>query len=121
MLEMLSGKFSCNPFDKNIWNHAFFIRTTWGTPFIPKVKTKLAFLLGKKTEEFQDRINKKKNILGSSQDTKLQEDIEQENSDYHDIIQGDFFDSYRNLSYKNIMGNFWVSEFCSQVCLKSDI
>ena len=72
-------------------------------------------------EEYQEIRTDWKNILGSTEDAKLQEDIEQENSDYHDIIQGDFFDSYRNLSYKNIMGKLWVSEFCSQVCLKSDI
>ena len=30
------------------------------------------------------------------------------------IIQGDFIDTYHNLSYKASMGNFWVSEFCEQ-------
>ena len=29
-------------------------------------------------------------------------------------MQGDFLDSYRNLSYKNIMGKLWVSQFCEQ-------
>ena len=29
-------------------------------------------------------------------------------------MQGDFLDTYRNLSYKNIMGNLWVSQFCEQ-------
>ena len=29
-------------------------------------------------------------------------------------MQGDFLDTYRNLSYKNIMGNLWVSHFCEQ-------
>ena len=31
-----------------------------------------------------------------------------------DIVQGDFLDSYRNLSYKNVMGVLWAAEFCAQ-------
>ena len=58
-----------------------------------------------------------KNISGSTEDSELQEEIERENSEHHDIIQGDFVDSYRNLSYKNIMGKLWVSEFCKQVSI----
>ena len=95
------------------------IRSTWGRPLIPKVKTKLAFLLGKNIKVNQDRSEK--NISGSTEDKKLQEDIEREDSAYHDIIQGDFVDNYHNLSYKNIMGKLWVSEFCAQVGLSSDI
>ena len=30
------------------------------------------------------------------------------------LIQGDFLDTYHNLSYKEIMGNLWISEFCEQ-------
>ena len=30
-------------------------------------------------------------------------------------FQGGFVDAYHNLSYKNIFGNFWVSNFCEQV------
>ena len=56
-----------------------------------------------------------KNFSGSTEASDLQEEIEKENSEHHDIIQGDFVDSYRNLSYKNIMGKLWVSEFCKQV------
>ena len=37
-----------------------------------------------------------------------------ENIQHGDIVQGNFFDSYRNLSYKATMGNLWVSEFCEQ-------
>ena len=29
-------------------------------------------------------------------------------------MQGDFLDTYHNLSYKAAMGNLWVAEFCSQ-------
>ena len=37
-----------------------------------------------------------------------------ENIQYADIVQGNFVDSYHNLSYKATMGNLWVSEFCEQ-------
>ena len=52
---------------------------------------------------------------GATKNQSLQESIARENDDYHDIVQGDFLDSYRNLSYKNIMGKLWVSQFCKQV------
>ena len=44
----------------------------------------------------------------------MQENIAKENEEHHDIVQGDFLDTYRNLSYKNIMGKLWVSQFCEQ-------
>ena len=31
-----------------------------------------------------------------------------------DLVQGEFSDTYANLSYKNIMGKLWVSEYCEQ-------
>ena len=41
---------------------------------------------------------------------------------YGDIIQGDFLDSYRNLTYKAIMGLRWVSTYCkhAKFLLKTD-
>ena len=33
---------------------------------------------------------------------------------YGDLIQGNFMDTYRNLTYKSIMGHMWVSNFCNQ-------
>ena len=53
-------------------------------------------------------------IAGSTSDTKLQKSIEYENQKFGDIIQGDFVDTYHNLSYKAIMGNLWAAEFCEQ-------
>ena len=52
---------------------------------------------------------------GRTPDSQLQESIARENELHHDIVQGDFLDTYRNLSYKNIMGQLWASEFCEQV------
>ena len=36
---------------------------------------------------------------------------------FADIVQGDFIDSYHNLTYKNVMGLLWVTEYCSGVGL----
>ena len=53
-------------------------------------------------------------MLGATSDSSLQNVINKENEAYHDIVQGDFVDHYKNLSYKAIMGKLWVSEFCEQ-------
>ena len=31
-----------------------------------------------------------------------------------DLVQGNFLDTYYNLTYKSVMGHLWVSEFCRQ-------
>ena len=41
-------------------------------------------------------------------------EIEHEHTQYGDIVQGDFVDTYHNLSYKAVLGNLWASEFCQQ-------
>ena len=40
--------------------------------------------------------------------------IEHENQLYGDLVQGDFLDTYRNLTYKTVLGHMWVSNFCNQ-------
>jgi hypothetical protein len=72
------------------------IRTTWGSASVPEATFKLVFLLGATAEQ------------------ELQSSIAKENDQHQDMVQGDFLDTYRNLSYKNIMGNLWVSQFCEQ-------
>ena len=52
---------------------------------------------------------------GVPSDRQLQESVTRENEIHHDLVQGDFLDTYRNLSYKNIMGQLWASEYCEQV------
>ena len=51
---------------------------------------------------------------GSTLDENIQRSLEVESQEYGDLVQGDFLDNYYNLSYKAIMGNLWVAEFCSQ-------
>jgi len=72
------------------------IRKTWGNPKIPGTNTRLVFLFG---------------TVNSSEGQKK---LEEESLQYKDIVQADFFDSYRNLSYKNVFGKIWVSRFCEQ-------
>ena len=79
-------------------------RSSWGNPDIPGVVTKLVFLLGYPDDE------------------RKQEKIQEENEKHQDIVQGDFLDTYHNLSYKAIMGHLWVSEFCdhAEFVVKTD-
>lgn len=52
----------------------------------------------------------------------LQVSLESENDQYHDILQGSFKDTYRNMTYKHIMALKWVLYYCPGVryVLKSD-
>ena len=51
---------------------------------------------------------------GATTDAALQRRLEEESRRHGDLVQGDFLDTYHNLSYKAVMGNLWVAEFCSQ-------
>lgn len=81
------------------------IRTTWASPAIlSKHKAKLVF------------------VMGEVEDDNLQAIIETESELYKDIIQGNFTDTYRNLTYKAITGLKWVTENCPSAVyvLKTD-
>lgn len=69
------------------------IRSTWARP-LPELHTRVVFLLGRGKE-------------GS------QSEVEEEFELFVDIVQGNFVDSYYNLTYKNVMGLLWVREYCS--------
>ena len=53
-------------------------------------------------------------LLGTTEDQSQQQKVRQEWETYGDIVQGVFHDSYHNLTYKNIFGLLWVSNFCEQ-------
>ena len=91
-------------FDQFMQPDLGFRTGVWGNPDIPGVVTKLVFL------------------LGCPEDDKTQEMLEEENKKHGDIVQGDFLDTYHNLSYKAIMGHLWVSEFCdhAEFVVKTD-
>lgn len=40
--------------------------------------------------------------------------LEDENHRYSDLLQGNFKEAYRNLTYKHVMGLQWVTRYCSQ-------
>ncbi|KAK6167474.1 hypothetical protein SNE40_021494 [Patella caerulea] len=74
------------------------IRNTYGSRdlFLP-AEVRVVFLLGKVTNP------------------KTQEDINREFNKHGDIVQGDFIDSYHNLTIKGVMGLHWVSTYCPHV------
>lgn len=61
-------------------------------------------------------------LLAAVKDPRMQRAIEEENRRHHDIVQGNFIDAYRNLTYKQIMGMKWVATYCPQAefVLKTD-
>ncbi|XP_052765044.1 beta-1,3-galactosyltransferase 1-like [Mya arenaria] len=54
-------------------------------------------------------------LLGETEETHLRDAVLKENEIYHDIIKENFKDSYRNLTYKTILGLKWVTEKCASV------
>lgn len=76
------------------------IRQTWGNEsVVSSVGVIRLFLLGKNEGE-----------LGILQ----QRMLEAESQRYHDIIQQNFMDSYKNLTIKTLMGMNWVASHCPQ-------
>lgn len=61
-------------------------------------------------------------LLGAVKSTAAQAKLRQENLQYNDIIQGNFIDSYRNMTYKHIMALKWFVYNCRHVnyLLKTD-
>jgi len=82
------------------------IRETWGDTrlYAPQHIVQLVFLVGVSVE------------------TLVPDALLMESDAYGDIIQEDFLDAYRNLTYKGIMGLKWVSTYCQQArfLLKTD-
>ena len=48
--------------------------------------------------------------------------MNKESEKFGDIVQGNFKDAYRNMTYKNVFGLLWASMFCEQAefIVKSD-
>ncbi|OCT91298.1 beta-1,3-galactosyltransferase 5 [Xenopus laevis] len=53
-------------------------------------------------------------LLGASSNPSMQEELIEESNTYNDIIQGDFRDTYYNLTLKTIMGIEWICTHCPQ-------
>ncbi|CAF1280249.1 unnamed protein product [Rotaria sordida] len=54
-------------------------------------------------------------MIGKTLDNNVMKAIEYENELYRDIVQEDFIDSYKNLTYKGIMALKWISIYCSKI------
>ncbi|KAJ8383055.1 hypothetical protein SKAU_G00038330 [Synaphobranchus kaupii] len=74
------------------------IRRTWGNESLVLGKTvRLFFLLG---------------LPGGEGSEWLQADVARERAEHHDLLQGDFLDSYHNLTIKTMMMLEWVASRC---------
>ncbi|XP_072237284.1 beta-1,3-galactosyltransferase 1-like [Leuresthes tenuis] len=79
--------------------HRDIIRSTWGAESLVVGKVvKLVFLVGQKTGEEAEQ---------------LQKELQQESNEHHDLIQSDFIDCYKNLTIKSMVMLEWVNTHCS--------
>lgn len=53
-------------------------------------------------------------MMGKTDEAKTNNLLKLESSTYNDIVQEDFVDSYRNLTYKGIMAMKWISTYCKK-------
>lgn len=73
------------------------IRSTWGSVKLYNgAKLRHVFLVGQRFNEGKE----------------IQQKLREESDKYHDIAQGNFVDSYKNLTYKTVFGLHWVQKFC---------
>lgn len=76
------------------WNKRNIVRETWGRK---NPRARIYFL------------------LGAVNSTLLQVRLKQENNLYQDLIQGNFFDIYRNMTYKHTMALKWFVYNCPKL------
>lgn len=83
------------------------IRQTWGMPQMTQGNSplRLVFLLG----AVQPHAD-------------IQHQLEEENARYMDMVQGNFHDAYRNMTYKHVMALKWFNQYCphAQFLIKAD-
>ncbi|XP_059479987.1 beta-1,3-galactosyltransferase 5-like [Neocloeon triangulifer] len=79
--------------------HRSAIRASWGSSHV-----KVVFMLGAVTNET------------------LQRSLEDEGRQHGDLVQGSFYDTYRNLTYKHVMAFKWLNYHCRgpKFILKTD-
>ncbi|XP_026733571.1 beta-1,3-galactosyltransferase 5-like [Trichoplusia ni] len=61
-------------------------------------------------------------LMGESENLTLSNQIKNESMKFGDIVQGNFIDVYRNMTYKHVMGLKWIVHHCSKAkyILKTD-
>jgi len=87
------------------------IRQTWGDASYYDVGIRVVFVMGRTAGT---------DSKGDHHD--VQRALEFEAEQYGDIVQEDFLDTYRNLTYKGVAALRWISEYCSHAryVLKTD-
>ena len=86
-------------------NRRHSVRTTWGNKFLfNNRRTAIIFLVGTPRHTDERKL------------------IDEEYTRHGDIVQGDFIEDYRNLTYKAILAFEFISSYCSHVpyAIKSD-
>ncbi|KAK4306738.1 hypothetical protein Pmani_021461 [Petrolisthes manimaculis] len=54
-------------------------------------------------------------MVGRAKNSQQRQIIQEESQRYHDIVQGDYGDHYRLLTYKGLAGLYWISRHCAHV------
>lgn len=85
------------------------IRQTWGDSAYYDVGIRVVFVMGRTAD-----------IAKGGHD--IQRALEFEAAQYGDIVQEDFMDTYRNLTYKGVAALRWISRYCrhARYVLKTD-
>ena len=52
-------------------------------------------------------------LLGQVDNSSLQLLLDNEHATHGDLVQGEFLDSYHNISHKGVMGYRWITQHCS--------
>ena len=102
------------------WGRRTSIRRSWASTnyskAMPKFNSTDLSQLGRKD------LVKVVFLLGKSDNSILQRKVEKEAQSHRDIVFGEFYDNYRNLTRKTRMGLRWVRNFCTSAkyVLKTD-
>ncbi|CAL8072289.1 unnamed protein product [Orchesella dallaii] len=82
------------------------LRWSWGSiPVYKKWDIRFVFLLGEADRGSNPEVNQK-------QFEEQEKQLDAEQDEYGDLVMGSFIDSYKNLTYKHLMGYKWVLNFC---------
>lgn len=79
------------------FNKRNVIRETWASPkTLLRLNVKVVF------------------IIGLSNDSSIEALLDKEHARHADLVQGNFVDTYKNLTYKHLAGFKWVMNFCNR-------
>ena len=102
------------------------IRETWGNVRSNQntgvSQVAVVFLLGKHSPASVLNHSSTTDTLYHNNITLLQEEVKRESDKHNDVLQGDFVDSYHNLTIKSVYMLKWAQRYCSQAkfVLKTD-